>query len=77
MFLAAIGFSGPDCVSRDAELTESDDEEHWAEREKVHDRIRKTISLTAPSGPVAEFLLHIDGDRAWFRWSDRPFDGNA
>ncbi|MEU0206200.1 hypothetical protein [Streptomyces canus] len=25
-------------------------------------------------GPV---LLHIEGDRAWFRWSDEPFDEDA
>lgn len=24
--------------------------------------------------PVPEWL-HIEGDRAWFRWSDEPFEG--
>jgi hypothetical protein len=23
---------------------------------------------------VAEFLLHIQGDQAWWRWSYEPFD---
>ncbi|MFF8837616.1 hypothetical protein [Streptomyces sp. NPDC015130] len=32
------------------------------------------LSLVAPSGPVADFLLHISDDRAWFRWSDEPFE---
>jgi hypothetical protein len=30
------------------------------------------VSLASPDGPVAEFLLHIEGDRAWFRWSEEP-----
>ncbi|MBC8141478.1 MAG: hypothetical protein H7Y38_08565 [Armatimonadetes bacterium] len=33
------------------------------------------VQLVAPEGvPVAEFLLHIVGDDAWFRYSDEPFD---
>ncbi|MEW2266845.1 hypothetical protein ACGF5T_34200 [Streptomyces sp. NPDC047853] len=39
-----------------------------------YDRIADTLSLVGPSGPVAEFLLHIRSGRAWFRWSDEPFD---
>ncbi|WP_329458357.1 hypothetical protein [Streptomyces sp. NBC_01497] len=38
----------------------------------VCDRIARTLTLVAPSGPVADFLLHIDGEAAWFRWSDEP-----
>ncbi|MBX6751337.1 MAG: hypothetical protein IRY85_17015 [Micromonosporaceae bacterium] len=31
--------------------------------------------LRNPEGrDVPEFLLHIDGDQAWWRWSDEPFD---
>jgi hypothetical protein len=41
--------------------------------ETAYDRIAKSMTLVAPSGPVAEFLLHIDADAAWFRWSDEPF----
>jgi hypothetical protein len=26
---------------------------------------------------VPEFLLHIDGTEAWWRWSDEPFEGEA
>lgn len=40
----------------------------------AYDRIARSLSLVAPSGPVAEFLLHIEDGRAWFRWSDEPFD---
>ncbi len=32
------------------------------------------MTLTSPDGPVPEFLLHIEGEQAWFRWSDEPFD---
>ncbi|MFD9596170.1 hypothetical protein ACFWA9_25960 [Kitasatospora sp. NPDC059973] len=39
-----------------------------------YDRIAAALTLLAPSGPVAEFLLHISDGRAWFRWSDEPFD---
>ncbi len=45
--------------------------EEW---ERVYDEIRRRVSLTSPEGPVPEFLLHIEGERAWFRWSDKPFD---
>jgi hypothetical protein len=32
------------------------------------------VSLAAPDGHlVPEFLLHIDGSEAWWRWSDEPF----
>jgi hypothetical protein len=34
--------------------------------------------LTYPDGrDVPEYLLHIDGDEAWWRWSDEPFDKAA
>ncbi|MDQ0596884.1 hypothetical protein QF037_001229 [Streptomyces canus] len=49
-------------------------EDLGAEWERVYDEIRRRVSLTSPDGPVPEFLLHIEGDRAWFRWSDKPFD---
>ncbi|MCX4767125.1 hypothetical protein OG562_40400 [Streptomyces sp. NBC_01275] len=49
-------------------------EEDWEEWETVHAEIRRRVSMTSPDGPVAEFLLHIEGDRAWFRWSDEPFE---
>lgn len=43
--------------------------------EKVQNEIRRQTSLTDPDGrDVAEYLLHIEGDRAWWRWSYEPFD---
>jgi hypothetical protein len=46
--------------------------------EAAYDRIRQAVRLLAPDGrPVAEFLLHIDGDDAWWRWSDEPFPKSA
>ncbi|MGQ4389913.1 hypothetical protein [Streptomyces sp. SAS_270] len=48
--------------------------EEYERFDDSYDRIADTLSLVAPSGPVAEFLLHISDARAWFRWSDEPFD---
>ena len=42
--------------------------------EEVYAKIQDRLSLYDPDGPVAEFLLHVEDDRAWFRWSDTPFD---
>ncbi|MFI2206679.1 hypothetical protein ACH47Z_39335 [Streptomyces sp. NPDC020192] len=50
--------------------------EEYERFDDSYDRIAGALSLVAPSGPVAEFLLHIDDGHAWFRWSDEPFDGS-
>jgi hypothetical protein len=55
---------------RSLELLDAEDYAAW---EPAYDRINATMTLVAPDGPVAEFLLHIQADRAWFRWSDEPF----
>ncbi|MFJ1706029.1 hypothetical protein [Kitasatospora sp. NPDC088346] len=55
---------------RSAALSEAED---WEAFDEVYRRIRAAVSLGSPAGPVPEFLLHIEGDRAWFRWSDEPF----
>ncbi|MEV0536138.1 hypothetical protein [Kitasatospora sp. NPDC050463] len=52
-------------------LLEAEDYERF---EEAYDRIARSLSLAGPSGPVPEFLLHIQDDRAWFRWSDEPFE---
>ncbi|MET9750381.1 hypothetical protein ABZZ92_32450 [Streptomyces ardesiacus] len=62
-----------DLFARELALVEQDDDEHRAEWETVHREIGRRVRLVSPDGPVAEFLLHIDGDRAWFRWSEKPF----
>ncbi|WP_157767703.1 hypothetical protein [Actinosynnema pretiosum] len=38
-------------------------------------RVESAVGLVSPEGPVAEFLLHLDGGRAWFRFSEEPFEG--
>ncbi|MYZ39652.1 hypothetical protein [Streptomyces sp. MnatMP-M17] len=48
-------------------------DEDQAAWEASYDAVERAVSLHSPTGPVAEFLLHIKGDRAWFRWSDTPF----
>ncbi|WLW49861.1 hypothetical protein [Streptomyces sp. YU58] len=77
-FTAGPGYGAVrELFARELALTERDDEGHWQQWEEAYDEIRRSVSLASPDGPVAEFLLHIDGDRAWFRWSDEPFDGEG
>jgi hypothetical protein len=56
------------------ELDESVDD--W---EAAYARISSTLDLARPDGVrVAEFLLHVEGDEAWWRWADEPFgDGGS
>nr|BAU09329.1 hypothetical protein [Streptomyces roseoverticillatus] len=42
--------------------------EEFERFDDAYDRIEDALTLVSPSGPVGEFLLHIDQDRAWFRW---------
>lgn len=53
-------------------MNELDDSvETW---EAAYEKIREAVTLHCPDGrEVSEFLLHIDGEEAWFRWSDDPF----
>jgi len=51
-------------------LADVDDPAGWAHWEAFYDRISSALTLVAPAGPVAEFLLHIDGAHASFRWLD-------
>ncbi|MFE2061311.1 hypothetical protein ACFXDH_02765 [Streptomyces sp. NPDC059467] len=70
-FIAGPGFPGVrDLFARELVLAEDEDWDAW---EEVHAEISRRVSLISPDGPVPEFLLHIEGDRAWFRWSDEPF----
>jgi hypothetical protein len=49
-----------------------EDVESW---ERAYEAIRNAVTLQHPEGrEVPEFLLHIDGNEAWWRWSDEPFD---
>ncbi|CAB4864670.1 unannotated protein [freshwater metagenome] len=39
---------------------------------------RQGVRLHRPEGTaVPEFLLHIRGDEAWFRWSDEAFESGG
>ena len=74
-FTAGAAFEGVrELFAHELALMELDDEGRRVEWEAAYDEIRRRVSLIAPHGPVPEFLLHIEGDRAWFRWSDEPFD---
>ncbi|MER5780680.1 hypothetical protein ABT104_02975 [Streptomyces mobaraensis] len=42
--------------------------EEFERFDAAYDPIESALTLVSPSGPVAGFLLHIDQDRAWFRW---------
>jgi hypothetical protein len=47
----------------------------WEAHEIVIRKIVAAVRLAKPDGTlVPEFLLHISGDTAWWRWSDVPFD---
>jgi hypothetical protein len=48
-----------------------DDPKEW---EAVYTQIESRLELHSADGPAAAFLLHIESDRAWFRWTDTPFD---
>lgn len=50
------------------------DAEDWEGFDGAYDEIRKALSLLSPSGPVAEFLLHVQDGHTWFRCSDEAFD---
>lgn len=71
-FTAGPGYEAVEPLfTRELALAEDED---WQEWEAVQGRIRRLVSLASPDRPVPEFLLHIEGDRAWFRWSDEPFE---
>lgn len=53
------------------------DLEDPAAADDVYYRIRERMTLLDPNGRVVpEWLLHVDGDQASWRWSDEPFDAN-
>ncbi|MDX3240720.1 hypothetical protein [Streptomyces sp. ME18-1-4] len=71
-FTAGPGYAAVEPLfTRELALMEDEDRQEW---EAVAAGIRRRVSMVSPRGPVPEFLLHIEGDRAWFRWSDEPFE---
>ncbi|WP_431949952.1 hypothetical protein [Actinacidiphila sp. bgisy167] len=61
-------------LMRVAMTAPAEEDEPWEAWEAAYNEVRRVVALSSPSGPVPEFLLHIEGGRAWFRWSDEPFD---
>ena len=62
---------------RDLAVSRADnwDDAGVADLEGVWAEIRKAVDLHYPDGRIVpEFLLHIDGTDAWFRWNDEPFE---
>ena len=57
-------------------ILEDDSEAAVDAWEAAYERIAKTMTLVSPSGPVAEFLLHIDAGWAWFRSGEKPFESH-
>ena len=59
-----------------SEAINDDDSEAAIEAfELGQDRIQDAVTMSYPDGgEVPEFLLHVDGDEAWWRWSDEPFE---
>ena len=57
------------------ELTQLDRiDEDGAAWDRAYNAIRAAVTLRYPTGDeVPEFLLHVDGTEAWWRWSDEPF----
>ncbi len=50
-----------DLFARELALLERDQEAEVEAWEAAYDGIRSRVSLSSPDGPVAEFLLHIEG----------------
>lgn len=59
-------------LDREFRLSQSEEDAAW---EAAYAEVRSAVQLVDPTGkPVAEFLLHIQGDEASWRFSYEPFD---
>ena len=64
-----------DLFKRELALVEGNLDRELAQWEEVYGRIQKRLRLLKPDGTaVLEYLLHIDGENAWFKYSDEPFE---
>jgi hypothetical protein len=64
-----------DLFKRELALVEGNVDAEIAQWEEVYGSIRNRLRLLTPDGAVVpEYLLHIDGEDAWFRYSDEPFE---
>ncbi|MGX4731998.1 hypothetical protein [Kitasatospora griseola] len=64
----------PGFAPRFAECRELAEAEEWDAWGRIHLTLEQELTLHAPEGPMAEFLLHIEPPRAWFRFSEEPFE---
>ncbi|GAB3150965.1 hypothetical protein GCM10027161_50630 [Microbispora hainanensis] len=73
-FVARSGYAAVEPLFvEELALIEADGELDYDAWEAVYARISDQVKLIAPDGwPVTDFLLHISGQDAWFRWSDVP-----
>ena len=55
----------------DASAEEGAEDGDW---EAVYDKIVADLDLLMPDGTPVEYLLHIDGPEAWFRFMEAPDD---
>lgn len=64
-----------DLFKAELALVEGNLEDEIAQWEEIYGRITNRLRLLKPDGTeVPEYLLHIRGDDAWFRYSDEPFE---
>jgi hypothetical protein len=58
-----------------AEELAATEAEEWDRADRLYRAVNDAVRFVDPQGvAVAEFLLHIQGDQAWWRWSYEPFD---
>ncbi len=75
-FYPELGFAAfDDLFKRELALVEGNLSDEIAQWEEVYGRIQNRLRLLKPDGTVvSEYLLHINGEDAWFRYSDEPFE---
>ncbi|MEU6412684.1 hypothetical protein [Microbispora sp. NPDC046933] len=75
-FVARSGYAAVEPLFvEELALIEADGELDYDAWKAAYARISDQVELIAPDGrPVADFLLHISGQDAWFRWSDVPLE---
>jgi hypothetical protein len=50
------------------------EQEDWEAFDRADAAIHAAVQLVDPDGtPVPEFIVHVEGDDVWWRWSDEPF----
>lgn len=58
----------------DEEVSQMESDDLGPAWDAIYTRIRADFELLRPDGfSVPEFILHIEGDTASWRWSDEPF----